>query len=146
MATLPPPEPIQVTTPAGPLRPNRLAVVSFLLSLIPVLMGALFVVTVIVAMIAGPISPLSTALHAQQDELLGASILVVTGSGLVCGLGGIVTGIVALRRRPQYAPQQARAGLAIAGLTIGVVLVMIPVCIVASDIAAGMACARIGCY
>ena len=97
-------------------------------------------------MSAGPISPLSTALHAQQDELLGASILVVSASGLLCGLGGIVTGSVALRRRTQYAPQQARAGLAIAGLTIGVVLVMIPVCIVASDIAAGIACARIGCY
>ena len=146
MATPPPPEPIQVTTPADPLRPNRLALVSFLLSLIPGLVGALLVVSVSVAMIAGPGSPLSTALHAQQDELLGASILVVTGSGLVCGLGGIVTGIVALRRRTQYAPQQARAGLAIAGLTISVVIVMIPACIVASDIAAGMACARIGCY
>ena len=146
MAALPPPEPIQVPTPAGPLRPNRLAVVSFLLSLIPGLVGALCVLLVSVVVSAGPLSPLSTALHAQQDELLGASILVVTGSGLVCGLGGIVTGIVALRRRTQYAPQQARAGLAIAGVTIGVVIVMIPVCIVASDIAAGMACARIGCY
>jgi hypothetical protein len=140
------PEPTQAPPPAGPLPPNRLALVSFLLSLIPGLLGVLFVVVASIGAISGPVSPLSTALHAQQDELLGASLLVLAGSSLVCGLGGIVTGIFALRRRRQYAPQQARVGLAIAGLTISVVLVTIPACIIALDIAAGMACAQVGCF
>lgn len=47
---------------------------------------------------------------------------------LLCGTGAVVTGILALRRAKQYPPRQAWRGLAIAGLTLGIVGTVVLVC------------------
>lgn len=50
--------------------------------------------------------------------------LIVGIASPFCGITAIITGVLALLRAKQYSPRQARRGLAIAGIVLGVVLLL----------------------
>ncbi len=126
MASSVPPKPSRGYAPATPKGGNRLAIASFVLSLAPVILWALYYV------VAGVLFHLLST-NALSTDAFGnvflLSLLAIYIGSLIVSIGAIVTGGLAWSRAKLYPPQQAWVGLAIAGLMIGIVGTLIQGCV-----------------
>jgi hypothetical protein len=95
--------------PANANGSNRLALVSLLLALVPLVSGPL----AYWQFFGGP--------GGVAVPLRGGTVFAVYAVGLVAAVSALVTSVMALRRANRYQPGRKMTGLAVAGLVLGIV-------------------------
>ena len=98
---------------------NRLALTSFLLSLVPPVAWVLFYAIAVLVQQQYPNRGPSANGVTPQDSIRYVFALLAYVVGLIAGIASIAVGVQAVRRAREVPPQQARTGIAIAGLVIG---------------------------
>jgi len=135
-------EPTQHNTPtAPPTGPNRLARTSFVLALVPLVLLVLFSLGGFVTNRMGDQGlPFLTP--------LGIAAAVGYLASHVSSIGAVATGWRVLRHATRYPANQASQGLAVAGLVLGVVVLVVLLCSDGLGAVVGIVCSNSssGCF